>query len=174
LSGWRHLAARFLDVITSRPLDADERMLAMGWLRPEEHRPFFEQAAADQRHALTSAAFVASIEPGRTDLIRAALLHDLGKRHAGLGWWGRTVAALWHRLGGRPTLRQAMYADHARLGAEELAGLGAEPMVVAVALHHHSEPPAGFPEGDWQLLISADRARRPWERRILGRPADSL
>ncbi|HJU50696.1 MAG TPA: hypothetical protein VJ815_00045, partial [Acidimicrobiia bacterium] len=76
--------------------------------------------------------------PDRRELIRAALLHDLGKRHSGLGVFGRSVVTGLAKVGLRRLVdrkggRAHLYLRHGNLAADELADLGAEPLVVAFA-----------------------------------------
>ncbi len=152
----RHLSGRFFAVLAARPPGPREQTEVAGLLRPEERRLFWDQPAADQRHGLESARRVLRAAPGRRDLARAALLHDVGKRHARLGPLGRVLAsvAALARLPQRG--RVAAYLDHGALGAEELAAAGAEPVVVEFARHHHAERPPAFPPEAWALLQRAD------------------
>lgn len=155
---WLHLAGRFLQTLVSRPLDGAERAEVEGWLRTPEAELFFSQPAVDQRHGLTAARRVASTGVGR-EVVRAALLHDVGKRHARLGVMGRVVASLAIRLGLPIRGRWAAYRDHGPLGARDLEAAGAEPMVVAYAAAHHGPRPEEIPEAIWRLLDGADRVR---------------
>jgi len=154
-----HLAARFLDVVTSRRLDDAERHQAESWLNVQERTLFFSQPAADQRHGLTSARRVAAFHPQRTDLARAALLHDIGKRHARLGAAGRMLATVSGAFGWKTTHRFAAYLGHGPVGAAELHELGAEEIVVAFARSHHGSRPEAIATADWQVLVGSDRSR---------------
>jgi putative nucleotidyltransferase with HDIG domain len=153
---WRHLAARFFSVLGAPPLTDDERRRVEVLLRPAEVAPFFAQHDMDQRHALEAATRVAELLPGRTDLQRAALLHDIGKRHSGLGVLGRVLASVAAKVGVKVGGRFRAYLDHGPAAAEELAGLGAEPVVVTFARHHHGARPAGIAASDWHVLMEAD------------------
>ncbi|MCJ7725091.1 MAG: HDIG domain-containing protein [Acidimicrobiia bacterium] len=151
-----HLGRRFFESIRSRPLDPREQDRVSGWLREGESRLFWRQQEIDQRHALGCADLIASRNPERLDLIRAALLHDVGKRHARLGVIGRVLASvLWLLHLGAPG-RLGLFLDHGALGARELASLGAEPIVTAFAAGHHGSCPAGLSEDDWAVLREAD------------------
>jgi len=158
-SSWRHLAARLVDVLTSRPLTGDEGIEVREWLRTAELEAFFDQPVADQRHGLSCARFVASRLPHREDLIRSALLHDLGKRHARLGPIGRSLVTAWSKLGGRTKSRAHLYVQHGEAGAGELEALGVEALVSDFARHHHGERPPSIPAADWDVLQAADRDR---------------
>jgi hypothetical protein len=155
---WSHLAARFVAVVTSRPLGHLERAEVRRWLTTShEADGFFAQADADQRHGYQSARAVMAEAPERSDLIRAALLHDLGKRHARLGPMGRVAASVAIRLGLPLNSRRKLYRDHGALSAAELAG--AEAIVVDFARHHHGRRPTTIAAQDWDLLVRADSAR---------------
>lgn len=153
---WRHLAARFFSVLGAPPLTDDERRRVAALLRPAEVAPFFAQQDMDQRHALEAATRAAELLPGRTDLQRAALLHDIGKRHARLGVLGRVLASAAAKVGLRLRGRFRAYLEHGPAAADELTGLGAEPVVVAFARHHHGARPEGIPANDWETLKRAD------------------
>ena len=154
-----HLAGRFLDVILARPLRPREQAEVATLLRTGAERSmYWDQARADQRHGLAAARLVRSRRPHRSDLVRAALLHDVGKRSARLGPVGRSAATILGRLGLVGPPRFAAYLDHGRIAAQELDRAGAEPLVVAFALHHHRERPEEISREDWDLLQAADRA----------------
>lgn len=158
-STWRHLAGRLVDFVTSRALTLDEQAEAQARLRAAEVVPFFGQPVADLRHALTCARDVASSYPQREDLIRAALLHDVGKRHAGLGAMGRIAVTAWAKVGGPTRGRAGAYVRHGEVGALELEEAGAEDLVVDFARHHHGQKPVSITEEDWVVLQAADRAK---------------
>ncbi len=154
-----HLAARLLDVTLARPLGPGEQAEVAALLRTGAERSmYWDQPRADQRHGLAAARLVRASRPRRTDLVRAALLHDVGKHRAGLGPAGRSMATILGLLGIAGPARFADYLDHGRIAARELDRAGAEPLVVAFALHHHRERPEEISREDWDLLQSADRA----------------
>ncbi len=95
-------------------------------------------------------------QPLRRDLVRAALLHDIGKRQAGLGALGRSLASAHSKLGGVAKGKWRSYMEHGPAGAVELDILGAEPIVVDFARHHHGERPDSISGEDWTLLQAAD------------------
>ena len=129
------------------------------WLNPVETSMFTAQPIADQRHGYECGLEVASHHPERVDMVRAALLHDIGKRHARLGAVGRVVASVLIRLTPWRPGRVGLYAAHGELAARELEELGLEPLVVDFARYHHSGRPEHFDHGDWATLERADRAR---------------
>lgn len=167
---WLHLTGRFFDVVTARPLDGGELDRLRRWLAPGELALFSAQDHADQRHGYECALDVASLLPDRADLVRAAALHDVGKRHAGLGSIGRVFASLAIRSGLPLHGRFAAYAAHGELAARDLAEIGTPQPIIDFARHHHASRPAGFPPADWSVLQDADRARLPVTRRRAGYP----
>jgi len=155
--GWWHLARRFLEVLTARPLGGEARREASDLLRSDaERKVFFDQPAADQQHGLAAAKLVV----GRTELRRAALLHDIGKQQAGLGVWGRSAATGLAKFHVEVRGRFRTYLDHGTLGAGILEELGAESIVVAFARHHQGERPPTIAPDDWDVLQCADRKAR--------------
>jgi hypothetical protein len=52
------------------------------------------------------------------------------------------------------------YLEHGHAGAVELNILGAEPIVVDFARHHHGERPDSISVEDWTVLQASDRSRR--------------
>jgi len=153
-----HVVRRFFGVLRARRLSPREQGEASGWLRPEERSLFWGQPAADQRHGLDCARAMLAHLPGRADLVRAALLHDVGKRHSALGAIGRSLATTLQVLRLPTWGRLAAYLDHGPRGADDLEGTGAEAVVVAYARHHHGGRPQGFPAGDWEALCRVDHA----------------
>jgi putative nucleotidyltransferase with HDIG domain len=151
-----HLTRRFFDVLFSAPLDAAERMAVEGWLDSGQAWVFFSQPDPDQRHGF-HAALVVIAGGGDLDVIRAALLHDVGKRHARLGVVGRTCASLAMRLGLPLTGRWQLYRDHGETAARELDSLGCGDLIVDFARHHHGERPPGISTSTWDLLQLADQ-----------------
>lgn len=101
-------------------------------------------------------------------LTAAALLHDVGKLQAGLGTFARVVATVAALALGRSRVaslagwrgivgRMGRYLAHDRLGAELLASVGSDPLVVAWAAEHHLPAPRWtIPPGAGRLLKAAD------------------
>lgn len=158
-----HLTGRFFDVLLARPLTSIERALVQTWLTEELAEAFFDQPHYDQRHGYEAGLTVLGAGlPG--DFVMAAVMHDSGKRHSGLGIGGRVIASLALKLKLPLTKRMRLYRDHGLTAASELASLGAPPVTIDYALHHHrSRPPTIEPEA-WAILAEADRANvmHPW------------
>ncbi len=162
IGSWWHLARRFFEVATARRLNEPERSEIASWLSSaEESTLFYNQPIADQRHAYRAANRIHGLVPGRVDLIRAALFHDVGKRHSGLGILRRSIASALTKLGFPLRGKNAAYLDHGRLGAIELETLGCESVVVDFARSHHDGRPNAISVDDWRLLEKADHPGKP-------------
>jgi hypothetical protein len=117
---------------------------------------FWDQPIVDQRHAIDAAHLVLEHLPGNAAAARAALLHDIGKRHARLGIPGRILATLLALLHLPAPGRLGVYLDHARLGAEDLVESGAGELEVAYARHQDDDRPEAISPAVWRVLKLAD------------------
>lgn len=155
--GLRHLVERFFEVAAAKPLGEAEAAKVGQWLGPGLEGIFSAQGAKDQRHGYEAALVVIDRGVTEPDVIRAALLHDVGKRHARLGISGRILASLLIKLHLPVSRRMAIYRDHGTLAAGELEALGAEPVVVDFARHHHGQRPPTIDRQTWAILQAADQ-----------------
>lgn len=162
LSDIKHLVARFFGHVFSKPPTPDEATIVNTFLSERERILWWRQPVGDQRHALLAAHHVLANLPDHRSAVRAALLHDLGKRHCRLGAVGRSVATVIGATGMPQRGRIEAYLNHGRLGAAELETLGAESLVVDFAKHHTDGMPPGVDEELWSVLFAADRTtKRP-------------
>lgn len=159
-----HLSARFFQVLLAKPLDPAERAIVEGWLPPELGEIFFAQPGYDQRHGYEAGLSVVA-EDATRDVVVAAVMHDTGKRHAGLGIVGRVAASLLIKLRLPLTERMKLYRDHGITAASEIAALGGPGIAIDYALHHHGEKPPSIPADTWKLLVEADRANAIYPRK---------
>lgn len=157
-AAWPHLVRRFFGVLGAARLTPAEQAEVSRLLRPPERSLFWGQSPPDQRHGLECARLVLARCPDRFDLARAALLHDVGKRRAGLGVAGRTLAATLAAARLPVKGRLAAYLAHGAAGAVDLEAAGAEALVVGFARHHHASRPDDIPAADWDELCRADHA----------------
>lgn len=155
LKRWLHLAARFVDVLSAKPLSESETAEVEALLEPGEGALFFAQTPADQRHGLEASRAVADSRR----LARTALLHDVGKRHAHLGVVARVVATIFDILKLPSRGRFVQYARHGTLGAAELVDLRSPEISLGYVQHHHGAMPADEPPDEWSALQRADSAR---------------
>ncbi len=148
---------RFFAVASADPLIHTEKEWVRQQLDNEAlFRIFCAQNDADQRHAFDGARAISAARPDRIDLAVAALLHDVGKRHARLGPIGRSMATVAAGLRIPVRGRLGAYNAHDSVGASELAAAGAEAGVVDFARHHHRTRPESIAAEDWAILIDAD------------------
>jgi len=131
-----------------------------GWLTPEVAGVFFAQQHVDQRHGYDAARSVVVSGVEDYEVVVAALLHDIAKRHSRLGLIGRSVASIMILLGLPLTERMRLYRDHGLLAARELATLGLPSLVIDFSLHHHGERPATIDPAVWETLVAADQPQR--------------
>jgi hypothetical protein len=151
-----HLFSRFFDVASARPLTNSERSAVSSWLDPELAELFFAQADTDQRHGYHAALHVIAAGEKGAEVLQAALLHDVGKRHAGLGVVGRSLASLLIIFGLPLSESMRAYRDHGLLAARELGGLGVPSLAIDFAMHHHGDRPPTIDPQTWALLVAAD------------------
>lgn len=159
-----HLARRFFDVASARPLTADERTKVGEWLADSLLEIFLAQPDHDQRHGYEAGLAVLAAGFDDRDVLTAALMHDVGKRHARLGLFGRSLASILILLGVTLPARFAVYRDHGLIAARELGELGAPSLVIDFALHHHGERPPTIPEDVWEALAAADQPAKTSRR----------
>jgi len=152
-----HLTRRFFDVLRARPLTEAERSAVRDWLSDGEDSVFFAQSDVDQRHGYAAASIVKSSGMADRAVIRAGLLHDVGKRHARLGVIGRVLASLFILCHLPLRGRLLAYRDHGEVAGGELEALGAEQVVIDFARHHHRSRPKTIDVGTWDLLQGADQ-----------------
>jgi hypothetical protein len=150
-----HLTHRFFDYLSAGALEAHEISLVRELLPPEEAELFFDQSERDQSHGFAAGRHVMESGAG-ADVIRAALLHDIGKRHASLGVIGRVLASLLIKAKVPMRGRLAHYRDHGPIAARELDSIGSPALVVAFARHHHARRPQEIEPDTWDLLLEAD------------------
>lgn len=152
---WGHLARRFFWSLRVEALTDDEYAEVADLIEGPLLTAFLEQSPADQRHGLDAARSVLARGAGR-EVAVAALVHDIGKRHARLGVVGRSLASALSRLGIPTGGRMRDYLDHGRRGSDELEALSCHGIVVDFARHHHDDRPHTIVPEDWDLLVAAD------------------
>ncbi|MCR5757576.1 MAG: HD domain-containing protein [Selenomonas sp.] len=161
---------QFYRAITARITPADRQWVAEN-LSTEAQVLFYAMHPADQYHALhvakTALALWAQHPAGdRSLLLRAALLHDVGRVQGDMDIWGKVLAVLlkhflpeWSRhLGSLPEgwLGHILYVyyHHPEIGALKLEKIGLASEAALVRRHHtpaeEKEPP------ELALLRAAD------------------
>ena len=134
-------------------VDEEGAALAPRYLSPKEHSLFRGMSPADQRHSLRVLRALLQNGPQGESLLKAALLHDIGKSRCRINVLHRTAAVLLKAVFGhvpafitvRPDGRACslplfVIANHARIGANMLAQAGTEERVWRLVELHHLEP----------------------------------
>lgn len=118
-----HLAKRAWTSFDNRPLSAHHVERAERILNPEEFELWWKMEPRDQLHSLVVLdRFLQIIPYAKREEQAAALLHDIGKTCAPLGWALRIVATI---VGPRGKRFRA-YHDHERLGLSLLEKISSE------------------------------------------------
>lgn len=129
-------------------IEPGETLILDQYLNAAEKKLFLAMEVQDQRHSLN--VFYQLTNRGYSDveLLKAALLHDVGKAGAGLGtfhrvvivalkpvWPGllKTIASPNRRSWGYPFW---VHRNHGRIGAELVAGAGGSDRLVALVRQH--------------------------------------
>ena len=142
--------------MTAQGLTPREQQLVHQHLDAVGATLFWRQGVADQRHAFAVASRVATILPDDDDAYTAALLHDVGKRLAGLGVVRRSIATMFDGIGIPLTAAMRRYRTHGSVGAAELSKAGFDGIVISFAANHPGPPPEGIDEDRWAALLKAD------------------
>ena len=130
---------------------ADDRF-AKRLLSAEEYTLYLRMDVRDRDHACTVTQTLLSDYPDASaDLLRAALLHDVGKTKASYHPLSRIVAALYtpQSVPARPALTGVrglwqMKRHHGRYGAQMIRAAGGGERVAQIVARHHA--PAGDAE----------------------------
>jgi len=123
---------------------------------------FKSMSLADQRHSLRVCRGLSARGCTDTDMLAAALLHDVGKAQGRVPFWTRPAIVLGRKLAPELLARQVVYPGvpltdskprwrrslscawyHAEVGAEMAAAAGlAERAVLYIRTHHQPDGPA--------------------------------
>jgi hypothetical protein len=142
------------------PLYEEEQQEVARWLPPSALPLFATMSPADQRHSLRVCRGLLARGCTESDLLAAALLHDVGKAEGRVPFWTRPTIVLGKLFGVGFMSRLAAYPDpagrlpswrkslgyawwHAEIGAQlaERAGLS-ERAVLYIRTHHQPDGPA--------------------------------
>lgn len=171
-----HLAGRFFGALWPGGPSAEDEQWASGMLLPGEQRLWLRMSGPDRRHGLAVARRTVKLlgdSEVPTEVVAAALLHDVGKVEAGIGTFGRVGVTLAAIVLGRERLvsgggngspgsdglgapgspasrnglrrRVALYLAHDKVGARLLRQAGSHELTVQWAEQHH------LPSRTWTL-----------------------
>lgn len=146
--------------VTARPV-ADE--VVGEWLNSAEIPLFRQYSPNDQLHTLRVVRHLQQINATHPSLIKAALMHDVGKTKVSLSVWDRCfiviASLLWSQRAaewGRDAARHNSWRKpfivkqhHARWGAEMAAAVGCDPITIdLIARHQDKDTTSNNPEVD--------------------------
>ena len=167
----RYRLGQFFAHLWPRPLAPREQAEIQGVLGAGLAELFRHQTAGEQAHSLRVMRTLAAGGGGyaaRSELLQAALLHDVGKTVAPLSLVDRAVIVLARRLapeaarrwgqGQAKGLRRSFVtaARHADWGADLCAQAGAAPLTVTLVRRHQTPvAPAVTPEDEMLALLQA-------------------
>jgi len=155
---------QFLAAIRAR-VSADEMAVLEQHLDPSQRDLFRAMSPIDQRHCLDVVNTLRRQGHSDPDLLRAALLHDVGKR--GIRLWHRVAGVLMEAFW--PVLLEKLavnrpqswlygfyiYRHHADLSAELAERSGCSPAIVELIRQHHTPSENEQAKALWE----ADRFR---------------
>ena len=145
-----HLVRRFVANLDPRGPEPASEAWAVRHLSAAELVLWQSMGGPDRRHSLGVAVEAVSRLGERPELVRAALMHDVGKVGAGLGLMGRVVATVVEVAGLQEAVRRShvrsgrwaglvAYADYPETGAALLRDAGSPELVWRWAAEHHME-----------------------------------
>ncbi len=144
---------------------------AQGILDPAELELFKSLPASDQNHSLRVLQTLEQAGETDPDLLKAALLHDIGKTLHPLRLWERVFAVLlegllphtaaaWGQKEPKGVYRPlVIILQHPAWGAALAERIGSSPRVIWLIRHHEAEDLTGlFDQGGVELLKKLQRA----------------
>lgn len=155
---------QFWQSASARPLSAPARAEIGRLLNPVEQRLFERLKRSDQRHSYRVMQALQAAGHGRPELLKAALLHDVGKTRVRGAAWDRVAVVLgqafWPRrtaqwAGGQPHGWRrpfAVKARHPEWGAEMAAAAGSPALTVRLIRRHQELLPVAEAGEEARLL----------------------
>ena len=143
-----HLPLRFLETVRKPKLHEIDDSWAHSKLSPSEIELWVNMGSADRRHCISVAKNVEKILPNDQVVIKAALLHDIGKSKASSSALFRVFATVISFFITKKLAQDWMnsrvlgsevgqYLCYPSVGAELLKLAGSDPFVCAWANEHH-------------------------------------
>jgi hypothetical protein len=165
ISRLAYRARQFRDSLPGSRKEIPDEALA-AYLTPAQLSLFQRMQPAEQAHAFAIFKSLESTGQIDSDLLAAALLHDVGKILHPLSIFGRVLVVLGNRLfpltarrwaAGAPRglrLPFVVAAQHAGWGAELAARAGATSRTVEL-IRHHQDAPVPYPDSQPERMLAA-------------------
>lgn len=151
---------QFINGINAKIYNED-RIFIENYLNDKEQELFYKLRLSEQRHSLNVAYGCHKEMPDNTTLIKAALLHDIGKIGSNLSIINKSLAVISIALkiedSYLPTfLRQALHykLNHGQLGYELLNHIVSNEKILMLIKHHHC--PENFMIPEMKVLVTHD------------------
>lgn len=158
-------AKQFFQTISASPLSADTQNQIEALLTPKEFELFNRYSRSDGQHAYRVLCTLQHSNHTQTDLMKAALLHDIGKTRVHLSVWDRIVAVLGMNFFPQRAKRWAIgeldswqrpfvvKTQHAAWGAEMAAAAGCSTLT-ANLIRRHQDIIAPHPKNEEDKLLA--------------------
>ena len=152
----RHLVGRFFGHLRAEPPGPEDQSFVHEHLTAPCAEMFWSQSFPDQRHAVDVARRVSMTLPEDPGAVEAALVHDIGKREAGIGPVSRSIATILDAACLPMPTRMRAYRDHGRRGSVDIEEAGCGELAVLFARYHPGPAPEGIDSERWKVLLDAD------------------
>mgnify|MGYP001212247910 CR=1 FL=1 len=151
-----HLVRRFFTSLGRTSPDVPDVIWAKGILLEPEFELWEKMTPSDQRHSIAVAQMAGNELPDDVTVVRAGLLHDVGKIAVRSGLITRVLAAITkplvtqHRIdrwsrGKGPLATLGVFMAYPQLGASMLREAGSDEFIVRWATEHH------LPAAQWTV-----------------------
>lgn len=162
-SEWTRVVAYRLGQVRAQlfpmPLTEEDYAEVVRWLPASAMPLFMSMSTADRQHSLRVCRGLRWRGCDDTDMLAAALLHDVGKAGGRVPFWTRPAIVIGRRVAPNVLAKLALYPDdqivprwrrslgfawwHAEVGARLAAAIGlSERAVLYIRTHHQPDGPA--------------------------------
>ncbi|SCY27646.1 HD domain-containing protein [Alkaliphilus peptidifermentans] len=134
---------QFVSGLTAR-MNPEDHLFIKSYLNEKEQQLFYKLRASEQVHSSKVAYGCQSEAPTNTNLIKAALLHDVGKIDSNLTLINKSLVVIVSKLGIKNDLlpgflKKSVYFknQHAKIGYDYLKTIDTDPDILKLVRDHH-------------------------------------